>query len=190
MALNAIMLISEISMMAIKDCYIDLEFLKLNYGCYFTLVCVHGCTHTVCRNVVVVYWWGSFPLSVSNPIFREKLIHFLPLCKIEAKISNSHCLWTRSAECHGLRFFWFDDFLFYFVVISSCDLCSVSTSCSPVLPVFCSPPVFPCWCPWTSTHGIEVLPIPGLLSCEQGSAVDSHLPFKASKNYLKPGLSE
>lgn len=71
MALNAIMLITEISMMAIKDCYIELEFLKLDYGCYFTLVCVHGCTHTVCRNVVVVYWWGSFPLSVSNPIFRE-----------------------------------------------------------------------------------------------------------------------
>lgn len=36
-----------------------------------------------------------------------------------------------------------DDFLFYFVIISSCVL-SLSTSCSPVFPAFCFPPVSLC----------------------------------------------
>lgn len=71
MPLNAIMLISEISLMAIKDCYIELDFLKLDYGCYFTLVFVNGCTHTVCWNVVVVYWWGSFPLLAIQYLERN-----------------------------------------------------------------------------------------------------------------------
>ena len=191
MALNAIMLISEISMMVIKDCYIELDFLKLDYGCFFTLVFVHGCTCTVCWNVVVVYWWGSFPLSVSNPIFREKLICCLLLYKIEAKISHNHRLYR-----HVLHSVTAWEFLVWWLPVLFCCYTLLWLVFTLYLLLTCAPSVLlPSCVPLLmslthSTHSIEVLPIPGLLSCEQGSAVESHLPFKASNYYLKPGLSE
>lgn len=148
MALNAIMLISEISMMVIKDCYIELDFLKLDYGCYFTLVFVHGCTCTVCWNVVVVYWWGSFPLSVSNPIFREKLICCLLLYKIEAKISHNHRLYR-----HVLHSVTAWEFLVWWLPVLFCCYTLLWLVFTLYLLLTCAPsvllpPVFLCWCPW------------------------------------------